>query len=102
MEHVVARPDVGGYFDQFMGHVDPGPRGWSGLALPYHLHQGWYGLSPWTVPDAKEALEQLELVLERFESGNAIDSQAFSALVALVELLRTAVDLGVTIQVEYS
>ncbi len=42
-----------GWFDWLIGRISPGPSGWTGLALPYHLDEGWQETSPrpWLLPD---------------------------------------------------
>ena len=90
-----------GYFDQFMLHVDCEPAGWSGLALPYHLHQGWYEHSPWTIPNVQQACRQLELVDQRLRKQIPSDAHVLAALDALLALLRRAADFGLPVQIEF-
>jgi hypothetical protein len=47
-----------GYFDALMTRIKPDAEGWTGLALPYNLHEGWYEAGPWRIPDTAEALAQ--------------------------------------------
>jgi hypothetical protein len=47
-----------GYFDELMRHACPVDGAWRGLALPYHLDEGWYSESPWPIPDVAEAARQ--------------------------------------------
>ncbi|AUX26719.1 uncharacterized protein SOCEGT47_072890 [Sorangium cellulosum] len=47
-----------GYFDQIMSAIEPEEVGWTGLALPYHLNEGWYDSSPWPIPELESVIEQ--------------------------------------------
>lgn len=49
-----------GYFDGLMRRIRPEPQGWTGLALPYNLCEGWYLGPPWRVENVREALAQWE------------------------------------------
>lgn len=47
-----------GYFDSMMGTLEPGDHGWTGIALPYHLGEGWHEGGSWTVPDIDVLISQ--------------------------------------------
>jgi hypothetical protein len=47
-----------GYFSTIMDRIVPEGDGWTGLALPYHLCEGWYEDDGWRVPDLDGVISQ--------------------------------------------
>lgn len=47
-----------GYFEELLERIDPVGGCWTGLALPYHLHEGWYEDAPWRVEDIEAIARQ--------------------------------------------
>ncbi|MBM7541149.1 hypothetical protein [Amphibacillus cookii] len=72
-----------GYFDSIMNKLEPLNGKWTSLAYYYNLDEGWYGESPWKIPDNQEALKQLESIDE-----TSLDKVPKEILVKLIELIR--------------
>jgi hypothetical protein len=75
-----------GYFDEVVRTLEPGPEGWVGIALAYHMcaldqdpRDGWLD------PDPADTLRQLEQAADRLPIGRARDFRD-----AYLELLRAA------------
>ena len=86
-----------GHFDQIMQHVKPGPEGWTGLALPYHLETGWYEEDPWSLARPDEAAEQLSQV-----DAGELDAETADVLRGLVTLLQEATRMKSKVDVHYT
>lgn len=86
-----------GHFDQIMEHVKPGPQGWTGLALPYHLEAGWYEEDPWSLAQPAEAAAQLSEV-----DAALLDAESAEVLRRLVRLLHDAAQNREQVQVRYA
>ncbi|MGE5417879.1 MAG: dihydroorotate dehydrogenase (quinone) [Acidobacteriota bacterium] len=85
-----------GFFDSIMNLIQPGPSGWTGLALPYHLYEGWYVESPWRIPDIMEAIEQFTSV-----DIEALDDQTNCVLQDIIKLLSDAKSNRETVLIGY-
>ena len=84
-----------GYFAGLMQEVPRVNGQWTGLALPYHLAEGWYETSPWTIPDVREVEAQWRAIPVAKVSDPA--ARAFHA--ALLALLGRAVAERGSVQV---
>lgn len=85
-----------GYFDALMQKVAPEASGWTGLALPYHLHGGWYDRSPWPVPDVAKVLSQWRGI-----DARSLGPPHDEAHAAVLQLLSRALSAGQTVVVAY-
>jgi hypothetical protein len=81
-----------GHFDALMSKIEPDGGRWTGLALPYHLQEGWYVESPWKVPDLQVVTQQWEQLAV---AGVRADCQALYS--AVLELMREAGEPGATL-----
>ena len=88
-----------GWFDRLMERVSPAPSGWTGLALPYHLHTGWYEASPWPVPSnaLAEVRDQWAAI-----ATNGLDTEALAMHGAVLGLLDEAQRTRADVQLSYS
>lgn len=76
-----------GYFDALMAEIQPEDGQWTGLALPYHLHEGWCAGGLWKVPDLREATAQWErLPLARLPQA------CHDVFLAVLKLMRDGID----------
>ncbi|NOJ81601.1 hypothetical protein [Myxococcus xanthus] len=76
-----------GYFDAIVERIELESGQWTGLALPYHLHEGWYDGAPWKVPDLVHVLGQWRRIRTAGLSPQCLEVHA-----AVLELLNTAVE----------
>lgn len=74
-----------GYFDMLIGRVQPEREGWTGLALAYHLDEGWHRTTPWIVPNIAEAIEQWEGIQKA-----GLPAACLAAHEAVLRLMRAA------------
>ena len=51
-----------GYFDNIMEAINFEPPEWTGLALYYHLDEGWYEESPWKIPELDTIIQQFQKI----------------------------------------
>lgn len=85
-----------GYFDAIMSKVKPGPTGWTGLALPYHLNAGWYDSSPWRIPDLDAVVKQWGSIETASLSPDSVRAHS-----AVLELLRHALATSQPVTISY-
>lgn len=85
-----------GHFGRIMDTIQPGPQGWTGLALPYHLVEGWYDDPDWRVPDADEAAAQLD-ALDRAQ----LPTKEQQILDELVAFIREGISAGDRLYIQY-
>lgn len=85
-----------GYFDEIMRKIKPNAKGWTGLAYYYHLHEGWYDINPWEIPDLKLAIEQLVEINIR-----ELDETVKNVLVDILKLLKKALSTKAGVIIEY-
>lgn len=83
-----------GHFDSLMSAIEPESGRWTGLALPYHLHEGWYGGSPWRVPNLREVLQQWQSI----ETQIPVDCrpQYLAVLALMHEALNASTELWIS------
>lgn len=85
-----------GYFYEIMEPIEPGPTGWTGLALPYHTVTGWYDDNDWLVPNPAEVAQQLDAV----ERG-MLKAPASQILDELVAFIREGIEAGDALHIQY-
>jgi hypothetical protein len=85
-----------GYFDAIMATAEPGADGWRGLALPYHLDEGWYDESPWRI----EGLSEVAAEWNRL-NVSALDDQGQEIWGVVGRLLEAARDAGDPVWIAY-
>lgn len=84
-----------GYFDAILMAVQPGPTGWTSLALAYHVEDPWDLVPAWPVPDPQAAADQLDGVARA-----ALDSPTCEVLDGLVAFIRAGVTAGDELLIE--
>lgn len=86
-----------GYFDSIIEKIEPGEKGWSGLAYYYHLNIGWFEESPWLVVDMQESFKQLSNIdIECFEMDEEKE-----IIDMLIKLFREAIENAEDIYIYY-
>jgi hypothetical protein len=85
-----------GFLDSIMALAEPQGGRWTGLALPYHLHGGWYEASPWRVPDLGAALKQWREI-----DTTKLSERALAAHRAVQLLLCDAEERGGEVAISY-
>lgn len=85
-----------GYFYTVMELVVPGPTGWTALALPYHLVEGWYDDPDWLVPDVPAVIAQLD-ALDRAQ----LPEQERKILDELITFMREGLTAGDRLFIQY-
>jgi len=85
-----------GCFDSIMSKVEPGPAGWTGLALPYHLATGWYDSSPWSIPDLDPVVDQWGSI-----ETASLQPDCVRAHAAVLDLLRQAMATNEVVTISY-
>jgi hypothetical protein len=71
-----------GFFDSLMVRIKPANGEWTGLALPYHLHEGWNN-APWNVTNLEVVANQWqEIPLEGLSDECVAVHRAISNLFA--------------------
>jgi len=85
-----------GYFDSIMSTLKPSDNGWTGIALPYHLGEGWYEGGSWTVPDINALISQWSQV-----DLDSLKHPEREVHFAVAELLTDAKHQGAEVRVLY-
>lgn len=78
-----------GYFNAIMMNATPEDGRWTGLALPYHLHEGWYEKSPWMIEELPSALEQWEKI-----DKASLSPECLAVHASVIELMTMALETG--------
>jgi hypothetical protein len=87
-----------GHFDAIMRGAVPGAAGWTGLALPYHLHSAWYD-APWELPRAELATARLQWA----DLASSLHPELQAAHAAVLKLLLEAEsDAALRLMISYS
>lgn len=95
IEHVIDGKQISvvyawiGYFDRVMGLIPPGPSGWSGVALHYHLLTAWESEPRWIDPDIRDTISKMEAARDL-----CADPTVGLFVDAVVSLLRDAQSQG--------
>lgn len=76
-----------GHFQAIVDKLNPGPYGWTGIALPYHTHTGWYEEDSWRVPDLDELGAQWNGIAP--SSLGATEKEAHRAVADLIDAARS-------------
>jgi len=85
-----------GFFDALMATVEPHNGEWRALALPYHLHAGWYDQARWKVEDLGEVLGQWKTI-----SVADLDERCVRAHRDVLALLEDAAQNGGDVWIVY-
>lgn len=85
-----------GYFETIMNQVQPGPQGWTSLALHYHMLDAWEDDPDWEVPDVEVAAAQLD----GLNRGMLKENEA-RILDELVTFLREGLTAGDRLFIQY-
>lgn len=84
-----------GHFGRIMDQVQPGPEGWTALALQYHTVTPWWDDPDWMVPDVDAVVEQLDGV-DRAQ----LPAEEREVLDGLVAFIREGVARGDTLHIQ--
>ncbi|WP_262028278.1 hypothetical protein [Microvirga sp. Mcv34] len=85
-----------GYFDAIMNRVEPDNGIWRGLALPYHLNEGWYVENPWQIPSLNAVIDQWQSV-----DIEALKDTAQAVHIHVLALLKDAHAHNAVVWIEY-
>lgn len=84
-----------GYFDAILMAVQPGPTGWTSLALAYHVEEPWDLVPAWPLPDPRLAADQLDGI-----ARTELSSPTREVLDELVAFIRAGVQAGDELLIE--
>ena len=84
-----------GHFGRIMDQVQPGPEGWTGLALQYHTVTPWWDDPDWKVPDVVAVVEQLDGI-DRAQ----LAAEEREVLDELVTFIREGVERGEALHIQ--
>lgn len=85
------------HFDEIVSSISPGPTGWRGFTMAYHLHTGWYDEDCWFDPDIHETLHLLEEVGDKIRGQNPL----YTIWSEYCNLLKEAIATGGKVSIEY-
>ena len=86
-----------GYFNDIMMAIKPDSKGWTSLALVYHLDEGWYDDPDWLIPDPSSALAQLRGI-----DASKLSDEPRKILGELLAFLDEGLAAGDEIRIQYS
>lgn len=78
-----------GFLERALAHLEPGPDGWVGLALHYHMLTGWLEQPEWADPDPGGSRKLLEAARESCQ-----DDETRVFIDAYIDILRDAIEGG--------